>query len=289
VYKRVPPNDDLAPVRIARKYVAGSVSVAEFAVREENVDMITNRQTGTRVDEIANGVYRICTPLDVLPGGFTYNSYLIADDEPLLFHTGLRKVFPLTVEAVSKVIPVERIQWIGGSHFEGDEFGALNELLAAAPDATPFGAEIGVLTSLNDFAVRPARALRDGEEFSLGTHRMKWFYTPHVPHGWDCGVLFDESTESLLCGDLFTQPGASMPPITESEILTASEGMRGMMDYYAHATSTSAILERLACLRPLTLACQHGSAYRGDGAALLRELAARIEADASNVSAGAAG
>jgi flavorubredoxin len=250
--------------------------------------MITNHQSGTRVDEVAEGLYRICTPLDVIPGGFTFNSYLIVDDEPLLFHTGYRKLFPITVEAVAKVIPVEGLRWIGGSHFEGDEFGALNEFLAAAPNATPFGAEIGVLTSLNDFSERPARAFGDGEEFSLGARRMKWLYTPHVPHGWDCGVLWDESTKTLLCGDLFTQPGASMPPVTESEILSASEGMRGMLDYYAHATSTSAILERLAGFGPSMLACQHGSAYRGDGSALLRELAARLEAGNWNASASAA-
>lgn len=237
---------------------------------------MTNQQTGTRVDEVADGIYRICTPLDVIPGGFTFNSYLIADDEPLLFHTGYKKLFPVTVEAAGKVLPVDRLRWVGGSHFEGDEFGALNEFLEAAPQATAFGAEIGVLTSLDDFAVRPARGLRDGEVFLIGSHRLEWVYTPHVPHGWDCGVLFDHSTATLLCGDLFTQPGASPPAVTESEILSASEGMRGMMDYYAHATSTAAILERLACLGPSMLACQHGSAYRGDGAALLRELARRV-------------
>lgn len=250
--------------------------------------MVTNQQSGTRVDEVAAGIYRICTPLDVIPGGFTYSSYLVVDDEPLLFHTGLRKLFPITVEAVGKVIPPEKLRWIGGSHFEGDEFGALNELLLVAPEARPFGSEIGVLTSLDDFAAKPARGFHDGEEFSLGNRRMKWLYTPHVPHGWDCGVLFDESTQTLLCGDLFTQAGASAPPVTESEILTASEGMRGMMDYYAHATNTSAILDRLASLSPSMLACQHGSAYRGDGAALLRELAKRIETGSSNVSATAA-
>jgi flavorubredoxin len=239
--------------------------------------MITNQETGTCVDEVAAGIYRICTPLDVIPGGFTFNSYLIADDEPLLFHTGYRKLFPITLEAIKAVMPVEKLRWIGGSHFEGDEFGALNNFLEAAPQATPFGAEIGVLTSLNDFATRPARGFKDGEEFSIGGRRMKWIYTPHVPHGWDCGVLFDDSTQTLLCGDLFTQPGGKMPPVTESEVLTASEGMRGMMDYYAHATSTAAILERLASLGPSMLACQHGSAYRGDGAALLRELAATLE------------
>ena len=239
--------------------------------------MITNQETGTCVDEVAAGIYRICTPLDVIPGGFTFNSYLIADDEPLLFHTGYRKLFPITLEAIKTVMPVEKLRWIGGSHFEGDEFGALNNFLEAAPEATPFGAEIGVLTSLNDFATRPARGFKDGEELSIGGRRMKWLYTPHVPHGWDCGVLFDVSTGTLLCGDLFTQPGGKMPPVTESEVLTASEGMRGMMDYYAHATSTAAILERLASLDPSMLACQHGSAYRGDGAALLRELAATLD------------
>ena len=239
--------------------------------------MITN----TRVDEVAAGIYRISTPLDVIPGGFTFNSYLIDDDEPALFHTGYRKLFPVTLEAISKVMPAEKLRWIGGSHFEADEYGALNELLAVAPQATPFGTEVGVMTSLNDYGIRPARGLGDGEEFLIGSRRMKWMYTPHVPHGWDCGVLFDISTRTLLCGDLFTQAGAGLPPVTESEILTASEGMRGMMDYYAHATSTTAILERLAALDPALLACQHGSAYRGDGAALLRELAAKIDGAAT--------
>lgn len=247
--------------------------------------MITNIETGTCIDEVATGIYRICTPLDVIPGGFTFNSYLIAGDEPLLFHTGYRKLFPITVEAIRKVVPVEKLRWIGGSHFEGDEFGALNDFLAAAPEAMSFGAEIGVLTSLNDFASRPARGLKDGEGFSIGSRRMKWLYTPHVPHGWDCGILFDLSTKTLLCGDLFTQPVANMPPVTETEVLSASEGMREMMDYYAHATSTSATLERLASLQPSMLACQHGSAYRGDGAALLRELAATVERGNSKLSA----
>ncbi|HUX46102.1 MAG TPA: hypothetical protein VMV57_15255, partial [Terracidiphilus sp.] len=188
-----------------------------------------------------------------------------------------RKLFPLTQEAISKVLPVEKLHWIGGSHFEGDEFGALNDFLAAAPTATAFGADVGVMTSINDYASRTPRGFADGEEFSIGNRQLKWLYTPHVPHGWDCGVLFDTSTNTLLCGDLFTQPGARMAPVTESEILSASEGMRGMMDYYAHATSTTPILERLAALHPAMLACQHGSAYRGDGAAMLRELAATIE------------
>ena len=240
--------------------------------------MIASKDTETSVDEVAAGIYRISTPLDVIPGGFTFNSYLIDDDEPVLFHTGYRKLFDSTLQGIKAVMPIEKLRWIGGSHFEGDEFGAMNELLAVAPEATPFGSEIGVLTSLNDFTDRPARGLADGEEFSIGGRKMKWFYTPHVPHGWDCGILLDLSTKTLLCGDLFTQPGADLPAVTESEVLTASEGMRDMMDYYAHATSTSAILERLASCDPSMLACQHGSAYRGDAASLLRELVAAIEA-----------
>jgi flavorubredoxin len=239
--------------------------------------MVTNPVTGTHIDEIASGIYRICTPMDVIPGGFTFNSYLVVDEEPLLFHTGWRKLFPLTAEAVSAVMPVEKLRWVGGSHFEGDEYGAMNDFLASAPGATPFGSEIGVMTSVNDFATREARGLADGQEISIGGRRLKWLYTPHIPHGWDCGVLFDLSTNTLLCGDLFTQPGSKLPPVTETEVLTASEMMRDAMDYYAHATGTSAVLERLAALNPSTLACQHGSAYRGDGAALLRDLALTLE------------
>ncbi|MBN9661651.1 MAG: MBL fold metallo-hydrolase [Acidobacteria bacterium] len=241
--------------------------------------MLADQLTGTQVDEVAAGIYRISTRMDVIPGGFTFNSYLVDDEEPLLFHTGYRKLFPMTLAAIQKVMPVTKLRWAGGSHFESDEFGALNDLLEAAPEATAFGAEVGVMTSLNDFAIRTPRGLGDGEEFSIGTRRMKWIYTPHVPHGWDCGILFDLSTKTLLCGDLFTQPGADLPPVTESEVLSASEGMRGMMDYYAQALTTKGILHRLADLNPSTLACQHGSAYRGDGAVLLRELASILEGE----------
>lgn len=241
--------------------------------------MQTNAHTGTTIDEVAAGIYRINTPLriDAIPGGFNLSQYLIVDDEPMIFHTGWRKWFPFVSEAVSKVIPLDRIRHIGYSHFEGDEAGAMNEFLATAPHAVPFASHVSVMTSLNDHADRAGRGLADGETFSTGKKTWQWIDTPHVPHGWDCGVLFDQSTGTLLCGDLFTQPGAETPPITESEILTASEAMRKPMDYYAHSTRTTKILERLASLNPTTLACQHGSAYRGDGAALLRELAAILE------------
>jgi flavorubredoxin len=249
--------------------------------------MITNEQAGTSIDEVAPGIYRINTPvmMDAIPGGFNFNSYLVVDDEPLLFHVGLRQMFPLVQEAIAKIMPVERLRWIGGSHFEADEFGGTNEFLAAAPKAAVFGSEIGMLTSLNDFASRPARGLKDGEEFSIGGRTLTWLYTPHVPHGWDCGLLFDGSTKTLLCGDLFTQPGAKTPPVTEAEVLSASETMRKMMDYYAHSTHTAAILEKLAALNPTMLACQHGSAFRGDGGMLIRELAKVLDSESKAVTA----
>lgn len=237
--------------------------------------MLTNSHTQTRIDEVADGIYRINTPLitDAIPGGFNLSQYLIVDDEPMVFHTGWRRWFPHVSEAISKVIPLESLRHIGYSHFEGDEAGAMNEFLAVAPHATPFASQVGLMTSLDDFADRPGKGLADGDTFCTGQKTWQWIDTPHVPHGWDCGVLFDQSTDTLLCGDLFTQPGANTPPVTESEILSASEAMRKPMDYYAHSTKSIPILERLASLNPKTLACQHGSAYRGDGADMLRQLA----------------
>jgi flavorubredoxin len=241
--------------------------------------MITNLQSGTRIDEIADGIYRINTPvrIDALPGGFNFSQYLIVDDEPVLFHTGLRRMFPLVAEAVSKVIPVDRLRYLGQSHFEADESGAMNEFLAVAPNAVPLSGSIAALVSLNDVADRPARALGDGEQLPIGARRLQWIDTPHVPHGWDCGVLFDHSTRTLFCGDLFTQGGTDAPPLTESDILAPSELFRKPLDYFAHSAGTGAILERLASLRPSTLACMHGSAFRGDGSALLRGLNGVLE------------
>jgi len=185
-------------------------------------------------------------------------------------------MFPVVAEAVSKVIPLERLRHVGLSHFEGDECGAMNNFVAVALEAVPFSSAIGALTSVNDIADRPGRGLEDGDEFCIGEHQLQWFYTPHVPHGWDCGVLFDKTTETLLCGDLFTQGSANCPPITESDILGPSEVFRKPLDYFAHATATDAVLERLASLKPVMLACQHGSAFRGDGSALLRELSSTL-------------
>jgi flavorubredoxin len=239
--------------------------------------MITNTQSGTTVDEIAERIYRISTPVHIL-GGFSFNQYLIADEEPLLFHTGPRRMFQLVREAVNRVIPVERLRYLGVSHFEADECGALNEFLAVAPRAVPVSSTVGAMVSLSDVADREPRPLADGEKLLIGSRSLRWVDAPHLPHGWDCGYMFDESTATLLCGDLFTQGGADHPPITESDILGPSEAFRAPLDYYAHATNTPEIFERLARLNASTLACMHGSAWHGDGAAILRALAEAVEA-----------
>jgi len=240
--------------------------------------MITNPQSGTNINEIAPGIYRINTPVSLPDGAgqFNFNQYLVVDDEPLVFHTGPRRMYPLVREAIGRVMPVERLRYVGLSHFEADECGALNDFLAAAPRAEPLCGRVAAMVSVNDVADRPARALADGEILSLGTHRMRWFDTPHLPHAWECGLMMDLTTRTFFCGDLFTQGGAGEPPLTESDILAPSEAFRGQMDYFAHAPDTAAALERLAAERPTTLACMHGSAWRGDGAALLRALAAAV-------------
>jgi flavorubredoxin len=239
--------------------------------------MITNRTSGTRIDEVAEGIYRISTPVTQVPGGFSFNQYLIAGQEPLLFHTGPRRLFPLVREAIETVLPPARLRYVGLSHFEADECGALNEFLAVAPEATPLCGRIAAMVSVDDVADRKARALADGESLGLGRHEVRWLDAPHVPHAWECGFLFEERTRTLLCGDLFTQPGAELAPLTRDDVLEPSEAMRGELDYWAHSTSTRATLERLADLQPRTLACMHGSAWEGDGASLLRALADRLE------------
>lgn len=236
--------------------------------------MITNPETRTNVHEIAEGIYRINTPV-ALPDGqaFSFNQYLLVDDEPLLFHTGPRQMFPLVSQAIAALMPIERLRHIAFSHFEADECGSLNLLLAAAPQAAPLCGQIAALVSVNDQADRAPRAMADGERLTLGRHTVQWLDTPHVPHGWDCGLLMDETTGTFFCGDLFTQPGAGDRALTEADILGPSEDFRRPMDYFAHAPQTQTTLARLAQLKPSTLACMHGSAWRGDGAALLRHLA----------------
>ena len=236
---------------------------------------ITNIQSGTNVHEIADRIYRINTPVVIEggPGGFSFNQYLIVDDEPLIFHTGPRKMFPLVHEAVASVLPVDQLRYVAFSHVEADECGSLNEWLAVAPRSVPLCGTVAAMVSITDLADRPPRSLADGETLSLGKSLVQWFDTPHLPHAWECGFLMEERTKTLLCGDLFTQPGADHPAITESDILGPSEAFRHAMDYYSHTKNARAMLERLASTGPTTLACMHGSAWRGDGAALLRALA----------------
>jgi flavorubredoxin len=235
---------------------------------------VTNKRSGTNVHEVADGIYRSNTPVMIEgAGGFSFNQYLIVDDEPLLFHTGPRKMFPLVREAVASVMAVEKLRYIGFSHVEADECGSLNEWLAAAPQSVPLCGTVAALVSISDIADRAPRALADGERLPLGQHTVQWFDTPHLPHAWECGFLNEERTSTLFCGDLFTQGGADLPPITEGDILGPSEGFRKQMDYYSHTKNGRELLERLASTNPKTLACMHGSAWRGDGAKLLRDLA----------------
>ncbi|MCA9452113.1 MAG: MBL fold metallo-hydrolase [Nitrospira sp.] len=240
---------------------------------------MTNKQTGTNVHEIADGIYRINTPVVIEgAGGFSFNQYLIVDDEPLIFHTGPRKMFPFVREAVASVLPVKKLRYISLSHVEADECGSLNEWLAAAPQAVPLCGTVAAMVSINDLADLAPRPLTDGERLTLGKHSVRWFDTPHLPHAWECGLLMEEETSTLFCGDLFTQGGADHPTITESDILGPSEAFRHQMDYFSHTKNAGVLLEKLASSSPTTLACMHGSAWRGDGARLLRALADVLQA-----------
>ena len=240
---------------------------------------VTDAQSRTNVHEISDGIYRVNTPVDITGAGkFSFNQYLIVDDEPLLFHTGPRKMFPLVREAVASVLPIERLRYIALSHVEADECGSLNEWLRAAPQSVPLCGTVAAMVSIDDLADRAPRALADGESLSLGRHSVRWFDTPHLPHAWECGLLNEEQTSTLFCGDLFTQGGDGQPPITESDILGPSERFRHSMDYFSHTTNARVMLERLASINPKTLACMHGSTWRGDGAELLRALADALSA-----------
>jgi flavorubredoxin len=237
---------------------------------------ITNVSAGTNIHEIADGVYRINTPVNTVPGGFSFNQYLIVDEQPLLFHTGPRKMFPLVREALESVIPASHLRFIALSHFEADECGSLNEWLAAAPHSVPLCSRVAAMVSVNDFADRPAHAMADGAELSLGKRSVKWLDAPHLPHGWETGFLMDTRTRTMFCGDLFTQGGTGAAALTREDILENSEAFRKPMDYFSHSTNTRQLIEHLAFESPDTLACMHGSAWNGDGAKLLRALGERL-------------
>jgi flavorubredoxin len=225
------------------------------------------------IDEIQNGIYRISTPVTQVPGGFSFNQYLVMDDEPLLFHTGPLAMFGAVREAVARLLPVDRLRWVAFSHGEDDESGALGEWMAVAPRARPVCSRVGAMIGNASAGGREPRALADGETLSTGRRTLRWIDAPHVPHGWDCGFLFDETDRVLFSGDLFTQPGLGETPCTEGDVLGPSEAFRAQMDYYSHTRNARPILEKLARTEATTLACMHGSAWRGDAAKLIRALA----------------
>ncbi len=229
----------------------------------------------TRIDEIADGIYRLSSfvPEIAPPAGFTFNQFLVLGDEPLLFHTGLRKMFPLTRDAVSRLIDPGRLRWIGFGHFEADECGAMNEWLATAANAQLAHGQTGCNVSLADMADRPPRVLQNGETIDLGRgKRVRYIDTPHTPHGWDAGVLFEETTATLLCGDLFTQLGNG-PALTEEDIVGPAIAAEDLFQYSSCSPGMGEAIRSLAQLRPRTLALMHGPSFSGDGGTALAALA----------------
>jgi flavorubredoxin len=232
----------------------------------------------TKLDEIAQNVFQVSTLVpDAVPGGFMFNQFLIKDDEPLLFHTGPRALFPLVSEAVARVVPLESIRWITFGHVEADECGSMNEWLRAAPRATVAHGAMGNAVSINDLADRPPRSLADGEVLDLGQRQVRHIDTPHVPHGWEARVLYDELTGTLFCGDLFTQVG-DHPATTEEDLVGPAVAAEDMFSYTASPPRLVAMARKLSELAPSTLACMHGSSFVGDGAGALRDLAQAYEA-----------
>lgn len=227
----------------------------------------------TTTHEIASGIHRLstCVP-DAAPGGFTFNQFLIVADEPLLFHTGPRGMFPLVSEAIASIVPVESLRWIMFGHFESDECGAMNELLDAAPEAKVAHGRIACMTSLNDICQRPPRQLADGEVMDLGGKRVRYLDTPHVPHNWESGMLFEETTRTLLCGDLFTHTGNG-PAITTDDIVPAAMETEALFKATALSASTAPTIRELAQLQPDRLAVMHGSSFEGDCSDALERLA----------------
>jgi flavorubredoxin len=231
----------------------------------------------TRIDEIAPDVYRISTFVPEID--LQFNQFLVRDDEPLLFHTGMKHLFPVVRDAVAKLLPPETIRWIGFSHFEADECGSLGEWQALAPQATPICTLIAKVVSVDDvLAVRPARALADGEELATGRHRFRLLETPHVPHCWEASLLFEETRGTLFCSDLFHQAG-DVEPTTSADVVgrfqkTLTEYQKGpFANYMPYTPYTDRTMKRLAALKPKTLAAMHGSAFVGDGARALADAA----------------
>lgn len=232
----------------------------------------------TTIDEIADSVFQITTRLpDLMPGGFTLNQFLIRDDEPLLFHTGPRGMFDAVRGAVAEVLDPTSLRWVAYSHLEADECGSLDAWLTIAPGSQPVCSTVGAFVFLMDSAIRPARGLAHGERLALGTRTVRWLDAPHVPHGEDCGYLFEETGRTLFCGDLLAQIGCELPACTTDDIFAASELLRERFPY-APVRNASALIEQLALCEPALLACMHGASYRGDGSGMLRRLARALAA-----------
>jgi flavorubredoxin len=227
----------------------------------------------TRTDEIADGIYRISTLVPGIgPDGFSFNQFLIDAEQPLLFHTGHRSMFSLVTAQIARILPVERLRWITFGHVESDECGAMNELLAAAPDAEVAHGAVGCMVSLNEMADRPPRSLADGEVIDLGGKRVRHLDTPHVPHGWEARVLFEETTGTLLCGDLFSHLGDG-PPLSEEDLVAPADAAEDVFHATCLTPQTGPTIRRLAELSPRTLAVMHGSSFAGDCESALRRLA----------------
>ncbi|TMJ02703.1 MAG: MBL fold metallo-hydrolase [Alphaproteobacteria bacterium] len=232
----------------------------------------------TKISEIAAGIYRLSTYVSEIapPAGFTFNSFLITGNEPLLFHTGLRRMFPLNRTAVSRLIPPEKLRWIAFGHYEADECGAMNEWLAIAPQAQVAHGATGCNVSLNDMADRTPRVLADRETIDLGEKCVRYLDTPHTPHGWDAGVMYEETTGTLLCGDLFTQLGDG-PALTDRDVVGPAIAGEDVFNYSALSPRMGTTIRALADLAPRTLALMHGPSFQGDGAAALRALGTYYE------------
>ena len=231
----------------------------------------------TTTDEIAPDIFRLSTFVpEVGPTGFTFNQFLVRAKEPLLFHTGPRAMFPAVKAAVAALIPVESLRWITFGHVESDECGSMNQWLELAPNATVAHGEVGCMVSVNDLADRPPRALQNGEVLDLGGKRVRHFDTPHVPHCWDAGVLFEETTRTLFCGDLFTQLG-NESALTSKDIVGPAKEAEAAFNATCLTPTTGKTIRTLAELQPSVLAVMHGSSFEGDGAAALRDLAAVYE------------
>ena len=228
----------------------------------------------TRVDEIADGIFRLSThvPEIAAPHGFTFNQYLIRADQPLLFHCGPRGMFPSVSAAMTTVVPVERLRWISFGHVESDECGAMNQWLAAAPRAQVIHGQTACMVSLNDLADRSPRPLADGETLDLGGKRVRWIDTPHVPHAWESGLMFEETTATLFCGDLFSHVGNG-PAVTDRDIVPPSIEAENLFHASSLTPDTASTIRALKAYRPERLAVMHGSCYAGDCASALDRLA----------------